>query len=87
MLIPSLITLLGFVGPAVYLVWRQPKHDYRHFMRTILASMGCFFAGLVITSVIIHLTQSSQPYLNSVGVAVFAYATLAIARWLYQRRH
>lgn len=56
-------------------------------MRTILASMGCFFAGLVITSVIIHLTQSSQPYLNSVGVAVFAYATLAIARWLYQRRH
>lgn len=56
-------------------------------MRTILASMGCFFAGLVITSVIIHLTQSSQPYLNSVGVAVFACATLAIARWLYQRRH
>lgn len=87
MLIPSLMTLAGFLIPAIWLVWTQPSRDYRAFMRSVLGALGCFFAGLVLTAAMIHFTGLNQPYLNSLAVMLLSIVILQIGRQVHSSHH
>ncbi|KEA61735.1 hypothetical protein ADIMK_4192 [Marinobacterium lacunae] len=85
-LLPSLVTLAGFLIPAGILLKRRPERSAGHIAHTLLIALFCMFGGLVFAGALISLLGEGSPdLLNSGLVVVGAVLCVFGQQWLARK--
>lgn len=85
-LLPSLVTLAGFLLPAGILLTRQPKRSAGHIAHSLLIALFCMFGGFVFAGALISLFDNTTPaLLNSALVVLGALICVIGRQWYIQR--
>ncbi|WP_432696197.1 hypothetical protein ACQUQP_16865 [Marinobacterium sp. YM272] len=85
-LIPSFITLAGFLLPAGILIKRRRARSAGEITHSLLIALFCMFGGLVFAGALISLLGESPALLNSAFVLLGALLCVIGQQWMQQRR-
>ncbi|MBV1790078.1 hypothetical protein KQ940_18640 [Marinobacterium sp. D7] len=86
-MLPSLITLAGFLLPAGIMLKRQPERSASHIAHTLLVALFCMFGGLLFAGALISvLGEGSPALLNSALVVMGALICVLAQQWYVKRR-
>jgi len=86
-LLPSLVTLAGFLLPAGILLKRRPERSAGHIMHTLLIALFCMFGGLLFAGALISLIGSGAPALLNSALVVIGALLCVLAQQWYVRRN
>lgn len=85
--LPSLVTLCGFLLPAIILLLRQRQWSAGHIAQTLLIALFCMFGGLLFAAVAIKISGGIPwPLVSSALVVVGALLALLLQQWWIGRR-
>lgn len=85
-LLPSLITLAGFLIPAAILVKRRKARSAGEITHSLLIALFCMFGGLVFAGALISLLGESPALLNSIFVVIGALICVIGQQWFQRKR-
>ncbi len=85
-LLPSFITLTGFVIPAAILIKRRRARSAGEITHSLLIALFCMFGGLVFAGALISIVGNSPAVLNSLFVLIGAVICVIAQQWFQQRR-
>ncbi|CAI8242060.1 MAG: Uncharacterised protein [Marinobacterium sp. xm-d-530] len=83
--LPSYITLLGFVLPAVIFITRLKRYQAATIVHALLMALLCLFVGFLASGAAIKLLSLSNPLLTS-GVVVIGSGVATLARLIWIKR-
>ncbi len=86
-ILPSLLTLSGFLLPALILLIKLKPRSAGAIVQTLLIALFCLFGGLLFTAATLALVGDIEaPLLTSALVVLGALGCLGLQQW-WQARH
>ncbi len=83
--LPSYITLLGFIVPAVIFIARLNRYQAATIVHALLMALLCLFVGFLASGAAIKLLSLSNPLLTS-GLVVIGSGLATLARLIWIKR-
>ncbi|NRP93971.1 MULTISPECIES: hypothetical protein [unclassified Marinobacterium] len=83
--LPSYITLLGFVVPALVFIIRLDRYQAATIVHALLMALLCLFVGFLFSGAAIKLMSLSNPLLTS-GMVVVGSGVATLARLIWIKR-
>lgn len=85
-LLPSFITLTGFLLPAGILIKRRGARSAGDITHSLLIALFCMFGGLLFAGALISVFGDASALLNSAFVLIGALVCVVGQQWVQQRR-
>lgn len=83
--LPSYITLLGFILPAVLFIVRLERYQANTIVHALLMALLCLFVGFLVSGAGIKLLELSNPIVTS-SLVVVGSGIAAISRLIWIKR-